>query len=141
MPLFVARHLHRPESCPAAPTRGSLLVAQVSAAIAARYGVAIQAEAVIDDAHEILLVVEAADKGCVERFMGVFAPWGTVAVCPASATEQAVARGGCGTGQPSSGPARGTGQPATAGAAMGETPPLRPQGGSTTDHAETPEKG
>lgn len=97
MPLFVARHRHPPETCPAAPLWASLLLAQVSAATAARYGVAIQAEALLDDAHELLLIVEAADRAQVERYMGAFARWGSVRVLPASTAEAAAARGGCGT--------------------------------------------
>ena len=115
MPLFVARHRHPPETCPAAPLWASLLLARVSAATAARYGVAIQAEALLDDAHELLLIVEAADRAQVERFMGGFARWGSVQVLPASTTEAAVAHGGCGTA-----PAVAPG-PASAGTAPDET--------------------
>lgn len=114
MPLFVARHRHPPQTCPAAPLWASLLLAHVSAATAARHGVAIQAEALLDDAHELLLIVEAADRAHVERFMGVFARWGSVQVLPACSAEAAVARGGCGTA-----PAAAPG-PASVGAAPDE---------------------
>jgi hypothetical protein len=98
MPLFVAQHRHPAPACPAAPGVGALLLAHLSAATAARYGVAIQAEAVLDGAHELLLVVEAAERGQVERFMAVFARSGSVQVWPASSAEEAVARGGCAAG-------------------------------------------
>ena len=95
MPLFVAQHHHPPEACPASRQWGSLLLAHVSAATAARYGVAIQAEAVLDQEHGLILVVEAADREHVERFMAFFARFGSVQVLPASASEAAVARGSC----------------------------------------------
>ena len=73
MPLFVAQHRHPAAACPAAPAAGALLLAHISAATAARYGLAIQAEAVLDEAHELILVVEAAERAQVERFMALFA--------------------------------------------------------------------
>jgi hypothetical protein len=95
MPLFVAQHRHPPGACPAAQGSGARLLAHVSAANAARYGVAIQAEAVLDGEHCLLLVVQAADREQVERFMAFFAGRGSVQVLPASSAEDAVARGGC----------------------------------------------
>src|SRR5205823_12253623 len=97
MPLFVAQHRHPATACPAAPDSGALLLAHVSAATAARYGLAIQAEAVLDEAHELILIVEAAEQAQVERFMALFARFGSVQVWPASSSEEAVARGGCAT--------------------------------------------
>jgi hypothetical protein len=96
MALFVAQHQHRPESCPAAHASGFLLLDHVSAATAAWYGVAIQAEAVLDGAHGLVLVLEAADRARVEAFMEFFARWGEVQVFPASPADEAVSRGGCG---------------------------------------------
>ncbi len=98
MSLFVAQHQHPAATCPAAPAAGALLRTHVTAAAAARYGLAIQAEAVLDGAHELLLVVEAAEQAQVERFMAVLARYGRVQVWPASSAEEAVARGGCGHG-------------------------------------------
>ena len=98
MPLFVAQHRHPAEACLAAGEAGALLLAQVSAATAAQYGLAIQAEAVLDEAHELLLIVEAAERAQVERYLAVLARFGSVQVWPASSAEEAVARGGCGRG-------------------------------------------
>src|SRR5438874_9579393 len=98
MPLFVAQHQHPAATCPAALAAGALLQTHVSAATAARYGLAIQAEAVLDEAHELILVVEAAEQAQVERFMAVFARFGSVQVWPASSSEEAVSRGGCTAG-------------------------------------------
>lgn len=96
MPLYVAQHEHLPESCPATGASGSLLLDHVSAASAARFGVSIQAEALLG-AHCLLLVVEAADQTSVERFMAFFARFGSIKVLPAQSSESAVARGGCGS--------------------------------------------
>lgn len=95
MPLFVAHHQHLPGTCPASAELGSPLLAHVSAANAARYGVAIQAEALLDDSHALILILEAADQGQVDVFMEFFAGLGSVQIFPASCCEVAVARGGC----------------------------------------------
>ena len=67
MPLFVAQHQHSPETCPA--SAGSRLLSQISAAAAARHGVTIEAEALIDGEHRLLLVLDAADQQAVEAFL------------------------------------------------------------------------
>jgi hypothetical protein len=95
MALFVAQHQHPPGTCPAAAASGFLLLDHVSGATAARYGVAIQAEAVIDGEHRLILVVEAASRDHVARFMAFLGRFGRVEVFPASCSEAAVARGGC----------------------------------------------
>ena len=97
MTLFVAHHAHPPDSCPAACDGGTALLAHISAANAARYGVAIQAEALLDDEHRLLFVLEAADRAAVERFLAFLLPLGDLQVLPASSAEQVVARGGCAT--------------------------------------------
>ena len=71
--LFVAQHRHPPGQCPASPDSGPLLLSRVSAATAARYGVTIEAEALIDGEHLLLLVVQAASQQAVERFLDVLA--------------------------------------------------------------------
>ena len=98
MPLFVVQHEHLPERCPAAFESGSALLAHISAATAARYGVAIQAEAVLDGEHRLLLVLEAASREQVERYVRFFQRFGSVEVWAASCSELAVARGGCRAG-------------------------------------------
>ena len=96
MPLFVAQHRHPPEHCPASAEMGSLLLSRVSAAAAARYGVTIEAEALIDGEHCLLLVVEAATREAVERFLAFLPGPGCLRVRPACSAEEAVQRGGCG---------------------------------------------
>lgn len=100
MPLFVTHHAHAPEACPASTEGGAALLAHVSAASAARHGVSIQAEALLD-AHHLVLIVEAAGREQVEAFMAFFAPRGEVQVLGASSAEDAVARGGCSLDHPS----------------------------------------
>jgi hypothetical protein len=100
MSLFVTRHQHPAERCPAAdPEMGSMLLRHVSADNAATYGITIQGEAVINDAHTLYMIVEAPDRERVEQFMAPFAQVGSVEVLPASTCEAVVGRGGCaGTG-------------------------------------------
>src|SRR4051794_17325994 len=92
MPLFVAEHHHRPETCPAT---GSLLLSHISAARAAGHGITIEAEALIDGQHRLLLVLDAADAEAVTGFLGFLLGSGELAVLPASTAEQAAQQGGC----------------------------------------------
>jgi hypothetical protein len=95
MPLFVAQHRHPPEACPAAGATGPLLLQHVSAANAARYGVSIQAEAILVGEHRLLLVLEAANHEHVERFMAFFERFGSVEILPALSSESAITHGAC----------------------------------------------
>ena len=96
MSFFVAHHVHPPESCPVACDRGTALLAHISAASAARCGIVIQAEAVIDHEHRLLFVLEAANRESVECFLDFLLQFGDLQVLPASSAEQAAGRGGCG---------------------------------------------
>jgi hypothetical protein len=58
-------------------------------------GVTIQAEAVVNDAHTLYLIVEADSRDRAEGFMAPFAQAGTVEVLPASSCEAVIGRGGC----------------------------------------------
>jgi uncharacterized protein DUF3303 len=96
MALFVARHQHAADQCPAAdPQMGPMLLRHLSAANASGQGVTIQAEAVVNDAHALYLIVEADSRDRVEGFMAPFAQLGTVEVLPASSCEAVIGRGGC----------------------------------------------
>jgi hypothetical protein len=95
--LFVARHQHPPDRCPASSGSGSLLLSRVSAATAARYGVTIEAEALMDGEHLLLLVVQAANREAVERFLAFLPGQEDLQVLPACSAEEAVQRGGCGS--------------------------------------------
>lgn len=65
--LFVARHQHSPDGCPAAdPQMGSTLLTRLSPDNAAVQGVTTDAEAVVNDARTLYLIVEA-DPGWHRR--------------------------------------------------------------------------
>ena len=98
--LFVAQHRHPPERCPATAGSGPLLLSRVSAATAARYGVTIEAEALIDAEHLLLLVVQAASPDAVERFLAFLPGPGCLRVLSACTAEEAVQRGCCGPAAP-----------------------------------------
>ena len=103
MPLFVARHRHLPGDCPVSPGRGALLLSRISAEVAACYGVTIQAEALLEGEHTLLLVVQAASPRAVRRFLAFLPGPDDLQVETASSAEEAVERGGCG---PAGGQAR-----------------------------------
>jgi hypothetical protein len=94
--LFVAQHRHPADRCPASSESGPVLLSRVSAAAAARYGVTIEAEALMDEEHLLLLVVQAASQEAVERFLAFLPGPGYLRVLPACSAEEAVQRGGCG---------------------------------------------
>ena len=77
-----------------------LLLSRVSAATAARFGVTIQAEALFDREHMLLLVVQAATPQAVHRFLACVPGPGRLQVVPACTAEEAVDRGGCGPARP-----------------------------------------
>jgi hypothetical protein len=96
MALFVVKHQHPAETCPAGhPQMGPQLLMHLSQPSAESFGVQIHAEAVVDGAHTLYLIVTADDPEHVERFMTPFAQAGTVKVLPASYCEQVVARAAC----------------------------------------------
>ena len=96
MALFVARHQHQADRCPAADSQmGPLLLQHLSPGNASGQGVTIQAEAVVNDAHTLYLIVEADNRDRVEAFMAPFAQAGSVEVLPASSCEAVIGRGGC----------------------------------------------
>ena len=98
--LFVVQHSHPPDQCPASPGSRPLLLSRVSAGAAARYGVTIEAEALIDGEHLLLLVMQAASQDAVERFLAFLPGPGCLRVLPACSAEEAVQRGGCGPAFP-----------------------------------------
>ncbi|HEY7985227.1 MAG TPA: DUF3303 family protein [Ktedonobacterales bacterium] len=97
MALFVARHQHPAERCPAAdPAMGQMLLAHLAPENAATFGIDIHGEAVIYDAHTLYLIVDAPDRERVEAFLAPFAQAGPVEVLGASSCAEVVSRGGCG---------------------------------------------
>lgn len=97
MALFVVQHRHPADRCPARdPKMGSMLLQHLSAGNARNNGLTIRAEAVVNNAHTLYMIVEAADRQMVEHFMQPFTQAGSVEVLPASTCEAVVDRGGCG---------------------------------------------
>ena len=96
MALFVARHEHPAERCPARdPQMGQMLLSHLSPESASGHGITIKAEAVVNDAHTLYMIVDADSKERVDTFMTPFAQAGTVEVLPASSCEAVIGRGGC----------------------------------------------
>src|SRR5690348_9128575 len=96
MALFIVRHQHEAERCPAQdPDMGAMLLNYLSRPNVRRHGVEIQGEAVVQDEHTLYLIVASSDEDNVREFMGPFAQAGTVEVYPASTCARAVASGGC----------------------------------------------
>ena len=98
MALFVARHEHPAERCPARdPQMGQMLLSHLSPGSASDHRITIKAEAVVNDAHTLFLIVDADSKERVDSFMTPFAQAGTVEVLAASSCEAVIGRGGCAT--------------------------------------------
>ena len=96
MALFLVKHEHSAETCPAGdPQMGPMLAQHVSPTGAEPFGVDLRGEAVVDGAHTLFLIAEAGDRADVERYMAPFPQVGTVDVLPASHCEIVVARAHC----------------------------------------------
>jgi uncharacterized protein with GYD domain len=74
---------------------GPALVQHVTAENAAKFGVKVRADAVVDGQHTFVLIVEAADESKVKDFMAPFYQAGTVEIMPASSCETVVERAAC----------------------------------------------
>jgi hypothetical protein len=98
MPVFVVRHQHPAERCPAKdPQMGQMLLQHLSDSSAAKAGISINGEAVVNNEHTVYLILEADAQNRVEEFMQPFAMAGSVDVYPASTCSDVVGRGGCST--------------------------------------------
>jgi hypothetical protein len=96
MALFVVRHQHNAETCPAGdPRMGPMLLQHLSPDNAGKSGISIREEAVVDGQHTLYLILEAGDRQKVEDFMAPFSQMGTVEVMPASPCEAVVSRSRC----------------------------------------------
>src|SRR5712692_7712625 len=101
MALFVIRHQHDPERCPARdPFAGSSLLNHLGRANARQQGVHIQGEAVVDGEHSLFLIVEAPDLARVGLFFEPLGTAGRLNVYPASTCARVVASGGCASAMP-----------------------------------------
>jgi hypothetical protein len=94
--MFVVQHRHEADRCPARdPRMAQMLLTHLSPQNTKRYGLTIHAEAVVDNAHALFMIVDGPDRESVTRFMQPFAQAGTVEILPASPCEVVVGRGGC----------------------------------------------
>jgi len=110
MSLFVVRHQHAPDRCPAQdPYVGATLLNHLSRPNVRQHGVEIQGEAVVQGEHTLYFIVEAGDESGVREFMRPFELAGSLDIYPASTCARVVASGGCGAALPQSDlvPARG----------------------------------
>ena len=96
MALFVVRHQHSAQTCPARdPRMGSMLLYHLSEPSARRHGITIHGEGVLDGQHTLYLILEADGREQVEEFMKPFVQAGSVEIWPASRCEAVVSRQGC----------------------------------------------
>ncbi|MGM7778725.1 sulfite oxidase [Arthrobacter sp. KNU-44] len=94
MALFVVRHHHSAERCPAQdPYTGAKFLNHLSRSNAIRYGVQIQGEAVVEAEHSLYLIAEASDENHLLEFMQVFQEIGHLDILPASTWARVVAGG------------------------------------------------
>jgi DMSO/TMAO reductase YedYZ molybdopterin-dependent catalytic subunit len=94
--LFVVRHQHDAERCPASdPYMGATLLNYLSRPNVTRHGVDIRGEAIVEGEHTLYMIVESSDEELIRQFMEPFAMAGTVDVYPASTCARVVASGGC----------------------------------------------
>ena len=103
MALFVVRHQHSAERCPAQdPYMGAMLLNHLSRPSVSQHGVKIQGEAVVQGEHTFYLIAEAADEDRLRAFMQPFQLAGSLDIYPASTCARVVASGGCAAALPSS---------------------------------------
>jgi len=96
MSLFVVRHQHAAERCPAGdPQMGATLLNYLSRPNVRQHGVEIQGEAIVQGEHTLYLIVKAQDESGLREFMRPFQMAGTLEIYPASTCTRVVASGGC----------------------------------------------
>ena len=97
MPLFIVRHQHPADSCPAAdPYHGATLLNYLSRPNVRKHGIEIQGEAIVRGEHTLYMIVASNDEQRVREFMAPFSVAGQVDVYPASTCAGVVSNGGCG---------------------------------------------
>ena len=70
MALFIVRHQHAAERCPAAdPQMGAMLLNHLSRSNVRQHGVEIQGEAVVQGEHTLYLIAKAHDESGLREFM------------------------------------------------------------------------
>ena len=101
MALFVVRHQHAAEHCPAHdPYAGAWLLNYLSRPNVRQYGIEIQGEAVVQGEHTLYFIVEAGDEERLREFLQPFQMAGSLDIYPASTCTRVVASGGCAAALP-----------------------------------------
>ena len=101
MPLFIVRHQHDADRCPAQdPFIGASLLNYLSRPNVRKFGVQIHGEAVAQGEHTMFLIVEASEESRLREFMQPFQSAGSLDIYPASTCVRAVASGGCASPMP-----------------------------------------
>ena len=96
MALFIIRHNHEAERCPATDLyAGAEILNYLSRPNVSKQGVEIQGEAIVQGEHTLYMIVESSDEDRVREFVRPFALMGSVDVYPASTCARAVSSGGC----------------------------------------------
>jgi DMSO/TMAO reductase YedYZ molybdopterin-dependent catalytic subunit len=96
MPLFIVRHQHSADGCPAHdPFMGASLLNHLSRPNVRKFGLRIHGEAVAQGEHTMYMIVEADDENRLREFMHPFQMAGSLDIYPASTCVRAVASGGC----------------------------------------------
>jgi DMSO/TMAO reductase YedYZ molybdopterin-dependent catalytic subunit len=96
MPLFIVRHQHDPEHCPAAdPYNGANLLNHLSRPSFRKAGLTVHGEAVARGEHTLYMIVEAEHEALVRNYMAPFAMAGSLDVYAASTCAGVASRGGC----------------------------------------------
>src|SRR5262245_6225797 len=104
MPLFIVRHQHAPEGCPARdPFLGASLLNHLSRPNVRKFGVQIQGEAVVQGEHTMYLIAEAEDEAGLRAFLQPFEMAGSCEIDSAATCVRTVATGGCAAPIPASG--------------------------------------
>src|SRR5262245_59440793 len=107
MALFVVRHQHAADGCPAQdPFMGAKLLNHLSRPNVRQHGVQIQGEAVVQGEHTVYFIVEADDEARLRAFMQPFQMGGSLDIYPASTCARVVASGGCAAPMPVTGVCR-----------------------------------
>src|SRR5439155_27055921 len=97
MALFIVRHQHDAEHCPATdPYLGATLLNYLSRPNVRKYGIEIHGEAIVRGEHTMYMIVESIDEERVREFMRPFATAGKVDVYPATTCAGVVSNGGGG---------------------------------------------
>ena len=96
MALFIVRHQHPPERCPAQdPYMGATLLNHLSRPNVRRHGLEMLGEAVVQGEHTLYVIVQAEDESRVREFMRPLQMAGSLDIYPASTCARVVASGGC----------------------------------------------